>query len=512
MDGIDELTVQPSRTRTGRAPTAWRPVAVLAALSALVHLAVAGRYGWHRDEFYYVICGRHLAWGYVDQPPLTPALARLAAALPGGVWPLRVFAVAAQTGCIVLAGMLAAEFGGRRRAQTLAAAAVAACPIFVGGSLLFGTTVTDQLAWVALFVLVARALRLGTTRAWLAAGVVAGVALENKDTVAVLLAGIAVGLAMYRRDVLRTPAPWLAGGVAVLLAVPNLVWDATHSWSNFQMAKVLSGKQGGPLGSLAQLPLLALLLAGPFLVALWVMGARWLASPEGREHRWVLIVAVVAVALCTAGGGKPYYAAPALAGLFAAGAVRVESRAAAAAPATGAATTNRGRFRWPIAIGVTWLSTLVLALPVLPPRGATAVSGVSAELMETYGWPLLADQVAQAARPLPAGTPIFTSNYGEAGALIILGPSAGLHNPVYSGHNNYGLWGPPPGGDATVLCVGQFDATYLRRFWTQVTEIAPFTLPSGLKNHETKQGAAIYLCQDPRGTWTQLWPSLRHLD
>jgi len=499
MDGIDELTVAAARPRSGRLPTAWRPVAAVAAVSALVHLAVAGRYGWHRDEFYYVLCGRHLAWGYVDQPPLTPVLARLAAALPGGVWPLRVLAVAAQTGCILLAGVLAAELGGGRRAQTLAAAAVAACPIFVGGSLLFGTTVTDQLAWVALFVLVARALRLGTTPAWLAAGLVAGLALENKDTVAVMLLGVAVGLALYRRDVLRTPGPWLAGGTAVLLAVPNVVWDATHSWSNFQMATVLAGKEGGPLGSLAQLPLLAILLAGPPLAVLWVIGVRRLISTEGREHRWILVVAVVAVVLCTLGGGKPYYPAPALAALFAAGAVRIEATAADIRP-------------WRVALVATWLSALLLALPVLPPRGATAVSAVSAEMMETYGWPQLAEQVSQAARTLPAGTAIFTGNYGEAGALIILGPSAGLHNPVYSGHNNVGLWGPPPGRADTVLCVGQFDATYLHRFWSQVTEIAPFTLPSGLKNHETEQGAAIYLCQNPHGTWAQLWPGLRHLD
>ena len=499
MDGIDELTVRTARPGSDRERMMWRPVAAVAAVSAVVHLALAGRYGWHRDEFYYVICGRHLAWGYVDQPPLTPVLARLAAALPGGVWPLRVTAVAAQTGCILLAAVLAAELGGRRRAQTLAAAAVAACPVFVGGSLLFGTTVTDQLAWVALFVLVARALRLGTTRAWLAAGLVAGLALENKDTVAVMLLGVAAGLALYRRDVLRTPGPWIAGGTAVLLAAPNLLWDATHSWSNFQMAKVLSGKEGGPLGSAAQLPQLAILLAGPPLAVLWVMGVRRLASAEGRDHRWILVVAVIAVVLCTLGGGKPYYPAPALAALFAAGAVRVEAAGSAVGP-------------WRIALVATWLSALLLSLPTLPPSGATAVSGLNPELMETYGWPQLADQVSQAAKTLPADTPIFTSNYGEAGALIILGPSAGLHNPVYSGHNNYSLWGPPPGESATVLCVGQFHTAYLHQFWSQVTEIAPFTLPSGLKNHETEQGAAIYLCQNPHGAWAQLWPGLRHFD
>jgi 4-amino-4-deoxy-L-arabinose transferase-like glycosyltransferase len=121
---------------------AWRPVLLIACVVAVIHLAVATRYGWHRDEFYYVITGRHLAWGYVDQPPLTPVLARLAAALPGGVLPLRILAIVAETGCVLLAAKLAAELGGRRRAQLIAAAAVAACPAFVAASVLFGTRPT----------------------------------------------------------------------------------------------------------------------------------------------------------------------------------------------------------------------------------------------------------------------------------------------------------------------------------------------------------------------------------
>ncbi|HEX9334593.1 MAG TPA: glycosyltransferase family 39 protein, partial [Pseudonocardiaceae bacterium] len=276
-----------------RTAIAWRPVWLVAAAIGVIHLAVAARYGWHHDEFYYVITGRHPAWGYVDQPPLVPFLARLAAALPGDVLPLRLLAIAAQIGCVLLGAALAAEFGGGRRAQVIAAAAVGACLAFVGAALLFGTTVTDQVVWLALFVLVARALRSGTTGAWLWAGLVAGIGLENKDTVAVLLAGIAAGLLVYRRDVLRTPGPWLAGAVAVVLALPNVLWDALHGWPNLAMAHALAAKQGGPLGALAQVPLLALIGAGPTLIALWVLGVRWLGSPDGHAHRWLLAATVV---------------------------------------------------------------------------------------------------------------------------------------------------------------------------------------------------------------------------
>ncbi len=477
----------------------WRPVLIIAGVAALVHLAVATRYGWHRDEFYYVISGRHLAWGYVDQPPLTPVLARLAAALPGGVLPLRILAIACQVGCILLTAALAAELGGRTRAQWIAAAALAACPIFVAVSVLFGTTVTDQLVWAAMFVAVARALRLRTKRSWLLVGLVGGIGLENKDTVAVLLLGIVIGIVVWHRDVLRTPGPWLAGVLTVALALPNVLWDAGNGWPNIAMAKVLSDKSGGPLGSLAQVPLLALALAGPPLILLWIAGVRLLCRGAGKRHRWLLAVAVTAVVVFTAAGGKSYYPAPALIALFAAGAVHV-------------AVASRTRLRWPAAISVSAVIAVLIGYPVLPASAENSVSSANAAMLETFGWPGFVDQVKAAAVHLPAGTPIFTSNYGEAGAITILGPAAGLRNPVFSGHNSYSDWGHPAASPTTVLCVGEFQASGLRHGWAEVREIAPITMPDGVRNEEVRNHAAIYLCQQPRAPWARLWPEMRHYD
>ncbi|MGW5717309.1 glycosyltransferase family 39 protein [Amycolatopsis sp. NPDC003865] len=470
---------------------AWRPVLAIAAVAAVVHLVVAARYGWHRDEFYYVITGRHPAWGYVDQPPLTPLLARWAAELPGGVLPLRVLAVACQAGCVVLGAKLAAEFGGGARAQAIAAGATAASVAFVAASVLFGTTVTDQLVWAAMFVAVARALRLRTTAAWLLAGVVGGIGLENKDTVAVLLLGVAIGLLVSHRDALRTPGPWLAGAVAVLMAVPNVLWDARNGWPNLAMARVLSDRTGGALGSLAQLPLLVL-LAGPPLIVLCVLGIRRL----GRDHRWALALVVTAVVVFTLGGGKPYYPAPALIALFAAGAVHAEA-------------TSRGRRRWPVVIVLSGLIAIVIGYPVLPARDQNALRALNPTVMETYGWPEFVSQVRAAEDRLPPGTPIFTSNYGEAGALTIVGEP---REPVISGQNAYSFWEPPAGRPETVLCVGEFRMSYLRRFWSEVSEIGPITMPDGIENEETDHHAAIYECRQPHGTWQQMWPSLRHYD
>ena len=503
-----ELT-QHGTARLGPGPSgerpsvAWRPVLAVTALAVVIHAAVLTRYGWFGDEFYYVICGRHPAWGYVDQPPLSPFLARLAAAVPldHGLVGLRVMAVAFQAGCILLTAVLAAEFGGRRRAQAIAAGAIAASPVFVAASMLFGTTVTDQFFWVAVLVLVTRALRVGSTRAWLAAGLVAGLGLENKSTTAVLLLGIGVGFTLFRREVLRTKGPWLAGALAVLIELPNLVWDAQHRWVNLSMTRSLSHKSGGPLGSLIlQLPLMATVYAGVALIMLWVFGVRQLKSADQRAHRWILVVAVVAVVLFTASGGKAYYPAPTLTALFAAGAVYVEHNG-----------SERDRRRMPAVIALMMAISVVLCLPVLPPQASNKIRALNPNVMDTYGWSQFVTEVAQDTKTLPANVPIFTSDYEEAGALTILGPAAGVQRTIASGHNNYWLWGPPAGSDQTVFVIG-IPLADLRKAFGKITEIGPYTLPDGLGNDETARGVAFYLCQDPNGSWAQLWPSLEHLD
>lgn len=495
-----------SRPATGMARL---PVAVVAAVAAAVHMAVATRYGWFPDEFYFVICGRHPAWGYVDQPPLVPLLAHLAETLPGGgLLMLRLFAVAAHVGCIVSAAAVTAEFGGRRLAQVIAGAAVAACPAFVGLSMYFGPTVTDQLFWLATLALVARALRLGTTTSWLFAGTTAGLGLENKHTAAVLIVAIAAGLVISRRPSLRTPGPWLALGVALALAAPNLWWMATHGWPNLQFAQMISQHSRDTLDSLVQLPLLTVALAGPLLVVLWVVGIRWLIAAGQREHRWALSVVAVALAVFTCTSGRPYYAAPVFALLFAAGAVQVESARMSRSRRDGPVDSAWPSLRWTAALAASFVGTVLVCLPVLPVSTAQALRHINPWLASTYGWPQFTEQVAAAAAPFPSAVPIFTGYYTEAGALTILGPAVGLRNPVYSAHNNYTLWGPPKGRPDSVICVGDFPRSYLLDFWSQVTPLATVIADDG--EHSWESDRTIYLCQQPRGTWAQMWPSLSH--
>ncbi|WP_234806427.1 glycosyltransferase family 39 protein [Mycolicibacter nonchromogenicus] len=471
------------------------PVAIVMAVAAVVHLAFAMNYGWHPDEFYYVICGQHPAWGYFDHPPLVPLMARVASL--GGLLGLRLLAIAIHLGCILLAALLAAELGGRRTAQVITAAAVAASPLFMGAAMFFGTTVVDQLIWIAVLLLTTRALRIGTVLAWLPAGVVAGIGLEAKQTVALLLIGIGVGLAIFRRDALRSSGPWLAGSVAIALAVPSLIWNAAHGWPNLEFAHAMSVRMGGPVGSLTQLPLLLLLYAGPLLVLLWVIGVRWLASDEAVEHRWMLAVPAVALLLCVVTGGRCYYAGPALVVLFAAGAVWIEDE-----------NPDRPPRGWVVALVALFAGAVVFCLPVLPPTQQTMLRRFNPIPMETYGWPRFVEQVAAAAAPLPDDVPIFTSNYGEASALRILGPAAGVDRPVVSGDSSYAQWGPPPGDAGTVLCVGRFPVAKLAQYWRHVTYLASIRFPSGVHNGESS--AKVYLCEQPVGSWETMWPRMRH--
>ena len=216
-------------TADSDAPTfAWTAIAIGAIVLAC-QLALATRYGWHRDELYFVACGRHLAWGYVDQPPFTPAVARLATAMFGNsLTGLRLFPALADAITVVLAAVIARDLGGTHRAQVLGATSVAIASVVLGVGHLLSTAMFDTLAWAAISALAVHALRTRDGRWWIPAGVVAGIGLENKYTVAFLLAGLAVGVAATRRDLVRDPWLWAGLAIALALWVPNLVWQAQH--------------------------------------------------------------------------------------------------------------------------------------------------------------------------------------------------------------------------------------------------------------------------------------------
>ena len=277
MSTVETLSASSSAApERGPAALPWfagREVAIVAAAFVAVEMAVAARYGLHRDELYFLAGTHRLAWGYVDQPPFVVVVARFAVALFGASAPsLRLFSALAGATTVVLTAAMARELGGGRRAQVVAAVAAATSSQVLATTHLLSTATFDLLAWSVVSLLVLRVLRTGDERLWLAVGAAAGVGLLNKYNVLFLLFGLAVGLiASGRADVFRRPWIWAGGALALLIWAPNLVWNAQHDWASISMMQSLH-RENSTLGASLQFIPLQLLIAGPVLAPFWIAG------------------------------------------------------------------------------------------------------------------------------------------------------------------------------------------------------------------------------------------------
>src|SRR3989441_6333236 len=280
-------------------------------------MAVADRYGGPRDELYSPPPSRPPALGCVDSPPITPLLARLDQAIfPGSLPALRLLTVLAGAGIIVIAALIARELGGNQLAQILAALAVLISPMFVGANILFQTVSFDELVWAVACLLFVRLLRGANPREWLLLGLVFGIGLETKYTVVGLGIAIVIGLlATKARWHLASPWPWLGFGIAIILLVPNLSWQVGHNWDSVAYTIAHRGATDGPIAYVLQ----QLLLAGPHLLPLIVMGVWWLWRDAQLRAAAVTIIAVELFFFLV--GGKAYYPAPIYPLAYAAGSI-----------------------------------------------------------------------------------------------------------------------------------------------------------------------------------------------
>ncbi|HEX2162548.1 MAG TPA: glycosyltransferase family 39 protein, partial [Thermoanaerobaculia bacterium] len=323
-------TAAPETAAPPAPPVAWRALLAVAAGKLAIHLPLAGAYGFHRDEWYYLACGRRLAWGYVDHPPVAPLVARLVEEVAGpSLVALRTVPALLGAAIVVLAGLMAREMGGRAWAQGLAATAVLASPIFLLTHHLFQTVVFDQLAWAAATLLVLRLARTGDSRLWLAVGAVAGVGLLAKHTVALFGIGLVAGIvATPLRRQLRSPWPWAGGALALAIVLPNLLWQAAHGWPSLEFARNNNADMADELGVAGFLGVQAAFV-GPLVLVLFAAGVAFLCGRRGRPFRWAGVLWLAVTALLLAIGGKPYYPAPSWPAVLAAGAVAAEALAAA---------------------------------------------------------------------------------------------------------------------------------------------------------------------------------------
>jgi 4-amino-4-deoxy-L-arabinose transferase-like glycosyltransferase len=468
---------------------AWRPVAALTVATIAVLAITATPYGLHRDELYFLVLSHHPAWGYVDQPPLTPMLVRLSTQLFGDApWAVRLPANLLGPLAIPVLALLARELGGARAAQVLAAAGGFCAFVLVSGHLILTTTLDIPLTGLALLFVI-RALR-RDSRWWLAVGVVTGLSLYNKQLILLLLVGIAAGLLIAgpRRALL---SPWLWAGVLVAAVggLPNLLYQITHDFPQLDMASALADEKGGD-NRILFFPLQILLL-GVTLVPLMVAGfVSLIRDARLRCLGWAYLV-VAAFVLVT--GSGPYYTFGLMMPLFAAGCV-VAARWAAG---------HAGR--WTLVVSGVVVSELlgaVVALPLVPvdTLKSTPIGAINQTARDQIGWPRYVQQIV-AARP--AGAPIIADNYGEYGALDYYGVQ-----DVYSGHNQLRYYGRPADSTTVVLTVGFDNPAGLLRIFRSCVDSGTLDSGTGVDNEE--QGRVIRVCRDPVAPWPTLWPQFYH--
>lgn len=469
------------------------------ALAKLVFHTVVNRgYGFHRDELATLDDARHLAFGYVAYPPFTPFLGRIELMLFGeSLAGFRFFAALAQSIAIVLAALIAKRLGGDRRAQWLAALAVAISPISLSASSLFQYVSFDYLWWVVIALLVVRLVETDDGRWWLAIGAAIGLGFLTKYTILFLVAGLLAGIVLtpLRRH-LGTIWPWAGAAGALLVAAPNIVWQIQHDFISLDMLRTIH-ERDVRIGRTNDFLLNQLFVpANVVTIPLWIAGLVALFRSRFRILGWM---AVVPFLLFLVARGRDYYTAPIYPTLFAAGSLWLARR----------------KIVFVTAVVIFLLSGALMAALILPmaPAGTQwwrRALETNNDLREEIGWPEMVAEVARIWNTLPPAerrtTAIYCANYGEAGAVNLYGPKHGLPQAI-SGVNSFwarGYGNPPP---ETVIVLGGRPERLAERF-ESVVLAGRVPNPLRVENEEAEH-PDIYLCRKPRRGWEEVWPTLR---
>jgi hypothetical protein len=499
-------------------------VVLVAAVKLLVHLVTTGRFGYSYfvDELYYLACARHLAWGFVDMPPLFPAIvAALHAVLGDSLLAVRLLPALAGAALVLMTGWMARDLGGRRFAQGIAALAVLVAPIWLALHSIDTMNALDQLFWTGCAWIVLRIVRDDRPQLWLLFGAVAGVGMLNKHSMAFFAVAVAAAVLLTpQRRALRSPWLWLGALLAGLIFLPNLVWVFQHHFPHFEM--LANVKREGRDVSLNPLQFLAqqVLLMNPLTLPLWLGGLAWLLfDREGRRYRVLGIAWLGVMAEMLLLDGRPYYPAPAYPMLLAAGGVGLEGwlatplwrRWRAAKPVYAALLALSGAVLAPLFTPLLPPETLIRysrAIGMSQPRIENHLLGPLPQLMaDRFGWKEMAEEVARIYRSLPpadrARAAIFGQNYGQAGAIDLFGPALGLP-PAISGHLSYYLWGPR-GYTGDVMIVLDDERPTLERLFRSV-ELAghvhhPYSMPY--------QHFDVFVCRGLRQSLAALWPRIK---
>jgi 4-amino-4-deoxy-L-arabinose transferase-like glycosyltransferase len=490
----------PSRSADRVPALAW----LIAALFVAIELAFSSRYGFMQDELYFIVAAHHLAFGYVDQPPLAVLLTRITDIL--GVHPtaIRIAPALAGGATVVLTARQAALFGAGRTGRVLAALAMACSPLLLGSDRVANTTPWDLLAWTVVVVCVSTALLRDRPRWWLGAGVAAGLGLQDDNIVFLLLVVLAIGIFFsVHRPVLRTWWPWLGSVIALVIWAPDLIWQATHGWPQLAMSAALhreNDSAGAYVAGIPEVLLIVGILVSPLIVAGFIR--LW----QTAELRFLAIAtALVVIYVLVWIPGKAYYTGGLAPAVLAAGAAAAESWAA-----RGRRPGARRSLLVAAAV-VDLLLAVITAFPVLPVTDVHKLPvsvQQSSQVGDTVGWPQLtaavAAQDAALTRSGQRPTSIFTGYYGEAAGIQVFDGRDHLP-PVLSGNNAYWMWGPEGASDRTVLAVDALGQ--LKPYFASCRLLTTYYAPYHVNNDWTD--LQIGVCTGPVASWHTIWPHLK---
>lgn len=493
---------------------------VAATATLLMHLVGNAHYGFFRDELYFIICGRHPAWGYVDQPPLTPLIAAGTQLFGMSLFWLRAAAALCAAGGVFVSLRLVQQLRGGAFAQIVTAICVALAPVMLSFGMKVSTDMLGLWLWPLAALYVARLVDGADPRWWLAVGAAIGVAGEAKYSVLFFALALILGIALSpSRRVLATRWFLAAIGVAVAIVLPNFLWQAVHA---FPMLELLRNGQNGknivlsPLGYIAQ----EILIFNPALSLVWIVGLIYACIVA--RLRWIAATMILFVAMMIALHAKHYYPANAYPMLFAVGALALETwttRARFVRPVIAVAALALAAALVPVELPIlsvehfqTYAAGLTRALHLDRTAGASEnnrLGRLPQDYADMEGWPEMVAAVARVYDALPpaqrARAAILADNYGEAAAIDFFGGRYGLP-PALSGHNQYWLWGTHGYDGSTIVKVGDNGSDRFSAAFANVRLVTRFQNPWGMPFEDN---LPIYVLAGGRYPLASYWPLLR---
>jgi Dolichyl-phosphate-mannose-protein mannosyltransferase len=493
----------------------------IASAKFLLHLYFNHRYGYFRDEFDYMSCGDHLAWGYVDQPPLIPFLIHLSRALLGDSLPaVRFIAALASSLLVVQAAAIARELGGRRFALWLTAITVAMAPLYLSNGSLLGTNCLEPNLWMGCAYFLILAVKRNHPRYWLWFGVIAGIGLEEKYSIALFGFGVLVGLIMTEeRRFFLNKWIWLGGLACFLIFLPNFIWNLQHHWPFLELMRNIRAEGRDVVLPLGPYFVQQTFLVNPLTAPIWITGlVAFFLSKRLKPYRALGWSYLVCYSVFFVLHGKNYYLAPIYPMLLASGAVIIEGALQQTyyswlKPAVVTVLLASGAYLLPVMVPVlspekflAYTHYLPFKIPHMEHAHARAL--LPQWYADQFGWNEIVEETAAAWNQLSPDQRrdcgIFAQDYGQAGAIDFLGRRYGLP-PALSGHQNWFLWGPRNYSGNCLIVVGDRREA-LERLFQQVDYFGT----SADNPYALERKIAVFICQKPTfGTLTELWPRLK---